>query len=257
MHELYNSVVDWLVHQFTITFIDSNRYQYFVQGFLNTLRIVAGALAIGVALGTLVAVVRVYSSQTGRFRALNRLCGGYLAVFRGTPLVVQLLIMYYIIFASVDNGLLVATLTFGINSGAYVAEIVRAGILAVDYGQTEAGRSLGLTAAQTMYRIVLPQAFKNILPALGNEFVTLIKETSVAGYVAVLDFARAGAYVRSRTMEPYFSLVFIAFVYFLLVYGISSIFKAIEKRMGKGDRGAAAAVRAGPRRPAGGLPPRA
>ena len=242
MGGIIQDITDWFVHQFTITFVDSNRYQYFIQGFLNTLKIVGGTLAIGVFIGTLVAITRVYHVQSGKLGVLNRICGAYLAVFRGTPLVVQLLIMYYIIFASVDNGLLVAIFTFGINSGAYVAEIVRAGILAVDYGQTEAGRSLGLTAAQTMYRIVLPQAFKNILPALGNEFVTLIKETSVAGYVTVLDFARAGAYVRSRTMEPYFSLMFIAFVYFILVYGISQAFKAIEKRMSRGDRGAATAA---------------
>lgn len=236
MRNVADTIINWFVHQFTITFIDSNRYVYFVQGFLNTLKIVGGALVIGVTLGTLVAIVRVYHAQTGGLSVVNRICGGYLAIFRGTPLVVQLLIMYYIIFASVDNGLLVATFTFGINSGAYVAEIVRAGILAVDYGQTEAGRSLGLTASQTMSQIVLPQAFKNILPALGNEFVTLIKETSIAGYVTVLDFARAGAYVRSRTMEPYFSLIFIALVYFILVYGISTVFKSIEKRMARSNR---------------------
>jgi His/Glu/Gln/Arg/opine family amino acid ABC transporter permease subunit len=197
---------------------------------------VFGAVVIGIVLGTLVAIVRVFHSQTGGLSALNRICGGYLAIFRGTPLVVQLLIMYYIIFASINNGILVAIFTFGINSGAYVAEIVRAGIMAVDYGQTEAGRSLGLSAAQTMYKIVLPQAIKNILPALGNEFVTLVKETSIAGYVTVRDFAQAGEYIRSRTMEPYFSLLFIAVVYFLLVYGITRALRVLEKKLGKSDR---------------------
>ena len=228
--------IDWVVHQFQITFIDYNRYRYFVNGFINTLIIVVGAVTIGIVIGTLVAIVRVYHAQTGEMGAANRVCGIYLAIFRGTPLVVQLLIMYYIVFASVNNGILVAILTFGINSGAYVAEIVRAGILAVDYGQTEAGRSLGLSASLTMRVIVLPQAIKNILPALGNEVVTLVKETSVAGYVTVKDFAQAGEYIRSRTMEPFFSLIFIAVVYFVLVYGISLMFKAIEKRMNIGNR---------------------
>jgi len=231
-----NAVADWVAHQFTITFIDSNRYRLFVNGFVNTLIIVSGAVAIGIVIGTLVAIVRVYHMQTGSVSALNRVCGIYLAAFRGTPLVVQLLIMYYIIFASINNGILVAIFTFGINSGAYVAEIVRAGIMAVDYGQTEAGRSLGLNAAQTMRHIVLPQAVKNILPALGNELVTLIKETSVAGYVTVRDFAQAGEYIRSRTMEPYFSLIFIAVVYFVLIYGISQALRALEKKLGKSSR---------------------
>lgn len=231
-----SGIIDWLVRQYTSTFITDNRYRYFVSGFCNTIIIVLGAVAIGVFIGTLVAIIRVYHVQTDKFKIANRICGGYLAVFRGTPLVVQLLIMYYIVFASLDNGILVAVLTFGINSGAYVAEIVRAGISAVDFGQTEAGRSLGLSAAQTMFHIVLPQAFKNILPALGNEFVTLVKETSVAGYVTVRDFAMAGTYVRSRTAEPYFSLLFIALVYFILVYGISQMFRAIEKRMNKSNR---------------------
>lgn len=172
--------------------------------------------------------------QTGRLAVPSRLFGAYLAIFRGTPLVVQLMIMYYIVFASLDNGILVAILTFGINSGAYVAEIVRAGIMAVDYGQTEAGRSLGLSAGRTMYYIVLPQAIKNILPALGNELVTLVKETSVAGYVTVRDFAQAGQYIRSRTMEPFFSLIFIAIVYFILVYGITCALKFAENKLNKG-----------------------
>jgi len=230
------SAVNWIVRQFTITFITDNRYRFFINGFRNTLIIVLGAVTIGVALGTVVAINRVYHLQTGKLAFTNRICGCYLAVFRGTPLVVQLLIMYYIVFASFNNGILVAILTFGINSGAYVAEIVRAGIMAVDYGQTEAGRSLGLSAAQTMFHIVLPQAIKNILPALGNECVILIKETSVAGYVTVRDLAQAGEYIRSRTMEPYFSLIFIALVYFLLVYGISSLLKILERKLQRSDR---------------------
>jgi len=227
----------WLVRQFIITFIEKNRYKLFVEGFQNTLIIAAGAAVIGIAIGAVVAMVRVHHAQTGRLKLADRIFGAYLAVFRGTPIVVQLLIMYFIILQSVNNGLLVAVLSFGINSGAYVAEIVRAGILSVDIGQTEAGRSLGLPPFKTMMLIVLPQAIKNILPALGNEFITLLKETSVAGYVTIKDLTRAGENVRIATAEPYFSLIFVALVYFILVYGVSTLLKIAERRLAKSDRG--------------------
>ena len=232
MYEIW----EWITYQFQITFIDSSRYKFFLTGLQNTLIIAAAAIAIGVIIGSLVAIVRVYYSQSGKLKALNNICGVYLAIFRGTPIVVQLLIVYYIIFASLDNALLVAIITFGFNSGAYVAEIVRAGILAVDVGQLEAGQSLGLTYGKTMRLIILPQAIKNILPALGNEFVVLLKETSVAGFITVFDLARAGDYIRSRTMEPYFSLIFIALIYFVLVFVFSHLVKMLERRLRQGDR---------------------
>jgi ABC-type amino acid transport system permease subunit len=144
--------------------------------------------------------------------------------------------MYYIVFRSVNNALLVAILAFGINSGAYVAEIIRAGILSVDIGQTEAGRSLGLSAFKTLILIVLPQAVKNILPALGNEFIALLKETSVAGYVAIRDLTRAGENVRTVTAEPYFSLLFVALIYFILVFCFTKLLKMLERRLAKSDR---------------------
>ncbi|MCL2813669.1 MAG: amino acid ABC transporter permease [Oscillospiraceae bacterium] len=227
---------NWLVHQFNITFIVNNRYKLFLEGFGNTLVIAIGASVVGIIIGASVAMVRVYHAQTGNLKTANFLFGVYLAVFRGTPIVVQLLIMYYIVLKNVNNALLVAVLAFGINSGAYVAEIVRAGILSVDIGQTEAGRSLGLPALKTLTLIVLPQAIKNILPALGNEFITLLKETSVAGYVAIRDLARAGANVRSQTAEPYFSLLFIALVYFILVFCVTKLLKILERRLAKSDR---------------------
>ena len=230
-------IINWISDQFYITFIEHNRYQLFVNGFLNTILIAAGALFIGFVVGTLVAIVRVYHAQTGKWKIGSGLCGAYLAAFRGTPVVVQLMIIYYIVFSGFDNPVLVATIAFGINSGAYVAEIVRAGILAVDIGQTEAGRSLGLPTGKTMKLIVLPQAIKNILPALGNECVTLLKETSVAGYIPVKDLAKAGENIRTLTAEPYFSLLFIAFVYFVLVYGLTVFLKRLERRLRKGDRG--------------------
>ena len=227
----------WLSHQFMVTFVVADRYKLFLEGFRNTLIIAVGAVLIGILIGALVAMVRVYHAQTGRLKLLDRLFSGYLALFRGTPIVVQLLIMYYIVFKSVNNGLVVAVIGFGINSGAYVAEIIRAGILSVDIGQTEAGRSLGLSALKTLMLVVLPQAIKNILPALGNEFITLLKETSVAGYVVVRDLARAGENVRSITAEPYFSLLFIAAVYFLLVLGFTKLLRSLERRLARSDRG--------------------
>ena len=233
----FQETIGWLIKQFNSTFIVKSRYMLFLEGFRNTLIIALGAVLIGVLIGVLVAIVRVYRTQTGKLKFLDWLCGVYLAIFRGTPIVVQLMIMYFIVFNSVKNGVIVAIITFGINSGAYVSEIVRAGILAVDAGQTEAGRSLGLSARKTMFLIVLPQAIKNILPALGNEFISLLKETSVAGYVSIRDLARAGENVRVNTGEPYFSLFSVAIVYFLLIFGFTKLLKVFERRLSKGDRG--------------------
>ena len=228
---------EWITYQFEITFIEDARYKLFIIGIQNTLIIALCAVLIGVVIGSLVAIVRVYYLQNGKLKILNAICGVYLAVFRGTPIVVQLLIFYFIILTSVDNAIFVAIIAFGLNSGAYVAEIVRAGIMAVDIGQLEAGESLGLPYNKTMRLIIMPQAIKNILPALGNEFVVLLKETSVAGYITVMDLARTGDYIRSRTLEPYFSLIFIALVYFVLVFGITTLIKRLERRMRQGDRG--------------------
>ena len=230
-------VWDWLVRQFNITFVIGDRYMMFVTGMGYTLVIALGAAVIGVVFGAIVAMVRVYHAQTGKLKPLNAVLGGYLAFFRGTPIVVQLMLMYFIILSFMNNALLTAVIAFGINSGAYVAEIFRAGILSVDSGQTEAGRSLGLSALTTLLRIVLPQAVRNILPALGNEFVTLLKETSVASYITVFDFARAGERVRTLSGEPYFSLIFAALVYFLLVFGVSKLLKKAERRLARSDRG--------------------
>ena len=237
MQEWFDQSWTWLIRQFVTTFIERDRYKLFIEGFQNTIIIALSAAAIGVFIGIVVAMVRVYHAQTGRLKFFDFIFSVYLAIFRGTPIVVQLLIMYFIILKSINNGLLVAILAFGINSGAYVAEIIRAGILAVDIGQTEAGRSLGLSPFKTMTLIVLPQAIKNILPALGNEFITLLKETSVVGYISIRDLARAGSNVRAATMEPYFSLLFVALVYFILVFGISKLLKLAEKKLSKGDRG--------------------
>ncbi|MDR1755137.1 MAG: amino acid ABC transporter permease [Eubacterium sp.] len=223
--------------QFHSTFIKDDRYLQFIKGFEVTLLIAFCAAVIGIAIGVLVAIIKVYCDQTKRFKVLNIFLNAYLTVTRGTPIVTQLLIMYYIIFASLNfNPVLVSIITFGVNSGAYVAEIVRAGIMAVDVGQMEAGRSLGLSAAKTMRIIILPQAVKNILPALGNEFISLLKETSVVGYVSVIDLTRAGNLVRSKTYQPFFSLISAAVVYLLIVTLFTGILKRVERRLRKSDR---------------------
>ncbi len=193
MAEFFQSIGNWfngLKADFVLNFIKDNRWRYLTDGLANTLKITVFAALLGIALGFIVAIIRSTYEQTGRLKILNAICRVYLTVIRGTPAVIQLMITYYVIFASVDiSKLLVAIIAFGVNSGAYVAEIVRSGIMSVEKGQTEAGRSLGLSYTSTMARIVMPQAFKNVLPALANEFITLLKETSIAGYIALPDLA--------------------------------------------------------------------
>ena len=218
------------------TFVVAGRWHMFLEGLANTLKIAAVATLIGIAIGVTIAIIRVYHKQSGRLFLLDKICGLYLTIIRGTPVLVQLLIMYYIVFSNVRNGIPVAMLAFGINSGAYVAEIVRAGINAVDRGQTEAGRSLGLNGASTMKSIVLPQAIKNILPALGNEFIVLLKETSIVGYIAIVDLTKAGDIVRSRTYDGLGSLIPVACMYLILVIGLQTILKVVERRLAKSDR---------------------
>lgn len=218
------------------TFIEDDRYQLFLTGLGHTLLIALIATIIGVVIGVLIAVCRVQHAQTGKLTILDLICRAYVAVVRGTPVVVQLMIMYYLILVNVNSAVLVGSIAFGINSGAYVSEIVRAGINAIDPGQMEAGRSLGLSRAATMRHIILPQAIKNILPALGNEFIALLKETSVAGYVGIVDLTKASDIVRSRTFDPFFSLIAVAIIYFILVFGMSAILKHFEKRLAKSDR---------------------
>lgn len=218
------------------TFIVDNRYQLFLQGLENTLIITVFAAIIGILLGTFVAICKVYHHQTGRLTILDKIMSLYLTLFRGTPIVVQLLIWAFVVFVSVDNEAPVAVFAFGINSGAYVAEIVRAGIMAVDEGQTEAGRSLGLGAGATMRYIVLPQAFKNILPALSNEVIALLKETSVVGYIAVTDLTKAADLVRARTFDAFLPLLFVALIYLLLVILLTLLQRWLERRLQFSDR---------------------
>ena len=217
------------------TFIEEGRWKLFARGLGVTLGITSGALIIGIFLGFIIAIIRSTYDKTGRFKIANAICKVYLTVIRGTPVVVQLMIMYFIVLASVRNGIVPAILAFGINSGAYVAEIVRSGIMSIDKGQFEAGRSLGFSYAQTMIYIICPQAFKNILPALGNEFIALVKETSIAGYVAVVDITKAGDTVRSVTYAPFFPLIVVAIIYLVIVMVLTKLMNVIERKLRNSD----------------------
>lgn len=217
--------------------IAKDRYQYIVSGLGVTLLITVFAVLIGVVLGTLVSLVKVaHSENPKKFRVLNAVGTIYLTVIRGTPVVVQLMIMYYIILGltNVDK-IITAILAFGINSGAYVAEVIRSGILSVDRGQMEAGRSLGLSHRTTMVKIVFPQALKNVLPAIGNEFISLLKETSVAGYIGIADLTKGGDIIRSQTFQPYTPLLTTAAVYLVIVIGLSSLLSKLERRLRRSD----------------------
>ena len=231
---------------FIKTFLTQNRWQQLLNGLVVTLQITLVAAILGIAIGFLVAAVRSTYDKTlsGKkcrtfgdvlLKILNAFCNVYLTVIRGTPIVIQLMIIYFIVMASVRNGIYAAFVAFGINSGAYVAEIVRSGIMSIDKGQFEAGRSIGLNYMQTMWHIVFPQAFKNILPALGNEFIVLIKETSVAGYVALKDITYVGNLIRSRTYEAFFPLVTVALIYLAIVMILSYFLKRLERRLRSSD----------------------
>lgn len=219
-------------------FISQNRYMYLVKGLGNTIIITVFALLIGVVIGVIVALIRVnYQQQKKRgpvLWILNFVSGLYLTVIRGTPMVVQLMIMYFVIWAS-GSPIMIAIVSFGLNSGAYVAEVIRSGIQSVDRGQSEAGRSLGLSSRQTMVFIILPQAFKNVAPAIFNEFIVLLKETSVAGYVGIMDLTKGGDIIRSITYDAFPPLIVVAAIYLIIVIILTQILHVIEGRLAKSD----------------------
>ena len=226
-----------MTDKFYLNFIKDDRWKYIVEGLGVTLQITFAAVIIGIVLGFLVAVVRATYDKTGKLKVLNWICNVYLTVFRGTPIVVQLMIIYYMIFASMDISKVVAAiLAFGINSGAYVAEIIRSGIMSIDNGQFEAGRSLGFNYIQTMWHIVLPQALKNVLPALGNEFIVLLKETSVSGYIALQDLTKGGDIIRSRTYDAFMPLIAVALIYLVMVMVFSKLLEVLERRLRNSER---------------------
>lgn len=226
-----------LYDRFYLNFIADSRWKYLTNGLKTTLTVTVFAVLIGIALGFLVAVVRSTYDKTKKLKVLNALCKLYLTVIRGTPVVVQLLIIYFVIFGSVKiDKTFVAILAFGLNSGAYVAEIIRSGIMSIDNGQFEAGRSLGFNYAQTMIYFVLPQAFKNVLPALGNEFIVLLKETSVAGYIALEDLTKGGDIIRSRTYDAFMPLIAVALIYLVMVLAFSKLLSILERRLRNSER---------------------
>ena len=236
---------DELKRQFILNFINDNRWQFLLNGLMVTLRITFFALVMGIVIGVVVAIIRSTcdKNQSGArgagwfiLRFFNVMCKLYLTVIRGTPVVVQLMIFYFVILVSVKNGELIGIIAFGINSGAYIAEIFRSGIMSIDNGQFEAGRSLGFNYIQTMRYIVIPQAFKNILPTLANEFIVLLKETAVAGYVAVQDLTKAGDIIRGRTFSAFMPLIAVALVYLALVMFFTWLVGILEKRLRNSER---------------------
>ncbi|MBQ7464378.1 MAG: amino acid ABC transporter permease [Lachnospiraceae bacterium] len=227
-------------------FIQDDRWKFIVNGLKITLIVTVFALLIGVTIGVVVGIIRcAHDQQSGKeltgykkviLNILNGLCHVYLTVIRGTPALVQLLIMYFIIMVSAKSKVLVAVLTFGINSGAYVAEVFRGGIMSVDKGQMEAGRSLGLSYVQTMTKIVLPQAFKASLPALVNELITLLKETSICGYIGLNELTRGGDIIRGTTFDAFLPLIGVALIYLAIVLLISYLFSFVERGLRKSDQ---------------------
>ena len=224
-----------LSERFAAAFITGDRWKLYISGLGITLEIALFAGILGIIIGTILALMKLSTTEDGKPTILNYIASIYVDVIRGTPSVLQLLIMWFIIMASSNNGILVASLSFGINSGAYVSEIVRGGILAVDKGQMEAGRSLGLSKAATMRYIILPQAIKNVIPPLGNEFITLIKETAIVGYVSLADLTRVANQIASRTYDAFMPLIGAAAIYFVIIKILTILLGNLERRMRKSD----------------------
>ena len=251
LSEILEGAPDWAIdlkEDFILNFIDEGRWKWLVEGLGNTLLITLFSLLMGLVIGIAIAAVRSTYDKNREsmemhkgfgyylLKIANGFCHLYLTVIRGTPVVVQLLIMYFIIFASSRDTLMVATIAFGINSGAYVAEILRGGIMSIDNGQFEAGRSLGFNYVQTMIHIIIPQVFKNVLPTLCNEFIVLLKETSVAGYVGIVDLTKAGDLIRGRTFSAFMPLIAVALIYLAMVVILTALVSVLERRLRKNER---------------------
>ncbi len=250
MEKLFGYLSLWfedIVNEFVFVYGDE-RYMMLVEGFLNTLKITGGALVLGVIIGIVVAAVRSSYDKNKEsmkkhggigyivLRIANAICKVYLTIIRGTPVTVQLMIFYFVIWVSSKDGVPVAIAAFGINSGAYVAEIFRGGIMSIDNGQFEAGRSLGFNYIQTMRYIIIPQMFKTVLPTLLNEFIALLKETSIAGYVGVMDLTKGGNVIAGRTFEYFIPLFTVAIIYLVMVMLLTSLVTKIERRLRKSER---------------------
>ena len=227
-----NFFTNWIA-KFSETMIENDRYLMIFEGLGNTVKITLGALFIGVLIGLVIAVIKYLAEDSKVLRPFAKLCDLYVTVIRGIPVVVLLLIFYYVFMRTSKNGVLVAIITFGVNSGAYMAELIRSGINAVDKGQMEAGRSLGLSKMQTMQKIILPQAVRYVLPAVGNEFIALLKETSVSGYVAIRDLTKAGDLIRNNTYDMVNPLLVVTVCYLVMVIGLTTLLGKVEKHLAK------------------------
>lgn len=228
LYNFFNEIFENLYY----SLIYEDRYLYILEGLGNTIIMALFATVIGVLLGTLIALIINANIHTGKFRFLRRICDVYVLVIRGTPVLLQLMIIYYVIFKSVNiNIILVGIIAFGLNSSAYVSEIIKSGIISIDKGQFEASNVLGLNYVQTMCYVVLPQAIRNILPALGNEFITLLKETSVAGYIGICELTKASDIIASRTYDYFFPLIIIAIIYFTMTYFLSKLINVMERKL--------------------------
>ncbi|MBE6751729.1 MAG: amino acid ABC transporter permease [Ruminococcaceae bacterium] len=224
---------------FVKTLIEKNGYVQVIEGLRNTLIIAIVGLVIGIIIGTLLAIVKIVPQNNKIVKALNKVVDTYVAFFRGTPMVVQLLLGYYVLFPLLEirmSSLMVCIIIFGLNSAAYVSEIMRSGLLSVDYGQTEAGRALGLSYPVTLWKIVVPQAVKNILPTLGNEFITLVKETSIVSFVGAVDLCTAFKNIGNSNYEYMVPYLVMAIVYIVLILIITMFIKLMEKRLRAGDK---------------------
>ncbi len=212
--------------------IYQQRYEYVLEGLKNTIIMALFATLIGIALGIIIAIIRDNYEKNKKLPILNGICNIYVSVIRGTPALLQLMIIYYVVFKSVDiNGVLVGIIAFGLNSAAYVSEIIKAGINSINKGQMEASRALGFNYSQSMKYIIMPQAIKNILPALGNEFITLLKETSVAGYIGIIELTKSSDIIASRTYDYFFPLIMVAIIYLIMTLGLSKLVEAMERKL--------------------------
>ncbi|MGN1095899.1 MAG: amino acid ABC transporter permease [Eubacteriales bacterium] len=227
--------------RFSKAFLVQDRWKMYLEGLGNTLIIAGVAAIIGITIGVIFAMINYINKKTGKLKPLSVIANIYITIIRGTPVVLQLMILYFIVFVSWDNGIMIGAITFGLNSGAYVAEIARSGFESVDDGQMEAGRSLGLSTAQTMKSIIIPQAVRNCLPPLFNEFITLVKETAIVGYVGIYDLGKIPGLIQSRTFDYLFPLLIAAVMYLVIVMILTAILHVIEKRLAKGDRNGGAA----------------
>lgn len=236
--EMYGALLtSSFADKFYMNFIKDDRWMSLVSGLKVTIIVTLEAILLGVIIGFIVAIIRSYHDKTGKFKILNAVCRLYLTVIRGTPTMIQILIMYLVVFGSSSlDSIIIGGIAFGINSGAYVAEIVRSGIMSIPAGQTEAGRSLGLNYSQTMRMIIIPQAFKNVLPALVNEMIVLIKETAIIGYIGEQDLTKAAMVIQSRTFDAFMPLMAAALIYLALVMLLTFFMNKLERRLRTNER---------------------